>query len=124
MNEDEIFLNIFPIYQNLDSYLTTKHDSYRWSALRSAVRALRTVGEWSNPLSLLRFGNARESLTRVRHVMSQRLLPTIASGDIAGLSMARDALESFLTFLVDSNASNDLRNIIASLQSLAFPAYD
>lgn len=121
LNENEIFLDVFPVYQNLDSYLSSDQDSYRWSALRSAVKALRTFGEWSAALSLGAL-TAREGLSRMRQVMSQRLVPTIASGDRASLSMARDAMENFLSFLVDSS-SQDLRNIIATLQSLAFSPY-
>ena len=122
LNENEIFLDVFPVYQSLDSYLTSNQDSYRWSALRSAVRALHTFGEWSGALSLRRLGESGENLARVRQIMSQRLIPAIASGDRASLSSAKDAIEGFLTFLVDSS-SQDLRNIIATLQSLAFSPY-
>lgn len=121
LNENEIFLDVFPVYQNLDSYLSSNQDSYRWSALRSAVRALRTFGEWSAALSLGSL-SGREGLGRVRQVMNQRLVPTIASGDRASLGTARDAIENFLSFLVDSR-SQDLRNVIATLQSLAFSPY-
>jgi hypothetical protein len=121
LNENEIFLDVFPVYQSLDSYLSSNQDSYRWSALRSAVRALRTFGEWSAALGLGSL-TGREGLGRVRQVMSQRLVPTIASGDKTSLGMARDAIENFLSFLVDSR-SQDLGNIIATLQSLAFSPY-
>src|SRR5690348_4310147 len=32
--EDEIFLDVYPVYENLDKYLLTGEDSFRWSALR------------------------------------------------------------------------------------------
>ena len=95
---------------------------YRWSALRYAVRALRTVGQWSNTLSLSSLGDARQTLSKVRQVMTQRLVPTIASGDRTSLSTAKDAIENFLSVLVGSS-KQDLRNIIATLQSLAFSPY-
>jgi hypothetical protein len=122
LNEDEIFLDVFPIYQNLDNFLSSNQDMYRWSALRYAVRALRTVGQWSNTLSLSSLGDARQTLSKVRQVMTQRLVPTIASGDRTSLSTAKDAIENFLSVLVGSS-KQDLRNIIATLQSLAFSPY-
>lgn len=119
--EDEIFLDVYPVYENLDKYLVTGEDSFRWSALRSTVRAVRTVRDWSHAIKLEGVGVSRESLGKMREVLSQRLVPAITSGDHGGLGLAREALERFLGFLLDSS-SDDLKSIVRTLQSLGFSA--
>ncbi len=114
---DEIFVDVYPIYEDLDYYMVSGDDSYRWSALRSTVRAVRTGYSWSNGFR----EGASEYLGKVRDVMSKHLVPAIASGDSESLSVAHDALERFLTFLVDSSGE-DLKSIIRTLQSLGFSA--
>lgn len=112
---DEIFVELYPIYEDLDNYLFSGWDSYRWSALRSAVRAVRTGYSWSDGVGEVSNG----SVGRVRSVMSKHLVPAIASGDGQSLGVACDALERFLMHLMDSS-SEDLKSIVRMFQSLGF----
>ena len=114
---DEIFVDLYPIYEDLDNYVLSGEDSYRWSALRSTVRAVRTGQSWSDGFR----ESSGENLGKVRDLMSKRLVPAIASSERQSLGFARDALESFLTYLVDSSSA-ELKSIVRMFQSLGFPA--
>jgi hypothetical protein len=120
--QDEIFLDIYPVFSNLDEFLSTRNDGFRLSAARSLERAVRTVHDWSHAIKVEGQGISKGNLFTLRETLSQNLKPTISSANLTDIAIARDALARFLVFLLDPS-KDDLKSIIRTLRSQEEPSF-
>lgn len=118
--EEEVFLALYPIYDDLGTYLLTKDSSFRKNALQELFKAIHLLQKrkpWSSPDRPPELPIPAEKLGRLSEEMSQHLIPALRHGHDENSSLARDILRNFLMSLLGS-FSEGIDQAITALQSL------